>query len=580
MKKIFSIILGLFSFFCYAQSYISDITIRQLTDGSGLVEVCYRAHNLTDSIIAVNMQSNFPDSSNWNIAMVTLLDTISEFSGSPNYGWRVSASESGIRHCFLWDMNTDIGSVENCGFQTRFAVFDSMLHYFELADSFSVIDTADTNNRAFGLGFRHGELWVLFHDEITHECWVRPYSLPDLIPGDSLYVGEVAIGPSDIALAGDRLFWTEDTRVLLKEFDFETGESNVVRGDWWSLPGTSNHLAGVAFDGEKLWVCFCEGTFIALDTADFSLVDTMFFPEFGGSVPATCADGLAWGLSLLWCYSNDNIIYAIDVETKSIVYTIPTGDTISGTGPEGCAWDGVNLWIVDYARGFVYMVSLFEQIRFHYSSVYCLDNIAPRIEWRVPSCPDFSDTFATEDTVEFIWSAVDSNLNGGFARIIQDDDTIATIPSTDTTTLWITFPWHGWDGYFELFVGDSFGNISTSTSCRLCIQGSQIGEGVIVPDEFMLSIAPNPFNDKCMIKISSLNQQISKIEIFNLNGKLVDEISSNMQKQEIADDNGNRTMNNYSMIWQPDVSDASNIFLMRITTQDGRKATRKIIYLK
>ncbi len=499
----------------FAQSFVDSISVEQLRDGSELVRICYRAHNIYDSTVAVAAQGMWPDSTTWSIPLITLLDTLSSYP-APNYGWNVDATYDGVWHCFLWHAPSDIGEVERCGFRLRFAVYDSMLSSFRLVDSFSVHDTLHPEVNAFGLAYHNGKLWVLFHSDLTHECWLVPYAFPDMVPTDTFFVGTVTVGPSDIAFAGDRLFWTEDTRVLLKEYDFETGESHVVRGDWWDLPGTENHIAGAAFDGEKLWVCFCSGTFVALDTSDFSLVDTMFFSDFGADIPATCADGLAWGLGLLWCFSNDNIIYAIDVKTKSIVYEIPTGEVVVATGAEGCAWDGVNLWVVDYGRGFVYKVALFDRIQFYVSREFCLDNVPPRLSWIAPSCPDYSDTFAACDSVELSWTIEDSNAAGGTVWITQEDDTLAVVPAETTHILWSVFPWPGWDGSLRLSAADAFGNENHTNSCRFCIASSGVSE--LSPPAAELMAFPNPFNDACVV----VGAPGAEVEVFDIFGRAVD----------------------------------------------------------
>ncbi len=590
------LIFCLFPFVVYTQTYIDGVSVEQLTDGSGLVKICYKAHNIYDSTIAVNTQASFPDTGIWNISVITILDTLSGYS-SPNQGWRVSASSYGIEHCFLWNMGSDIGDAQECGFRMRFAVFDSILPEYSVVDSYQVMDTLEPWIQTFGLGYRHGQLWILFHNDSTHDCWVRPYSMPDVVPGDSFHIGSVTVGPSDMTFAGDRLFWTEDTRTLLKEYDFETGESNVVRGDWWDLPGTSNHLAGAAFDGENLWVCFCEGTFIALDTADFSLVDTMFFSDFGASIPASCADGLAWGLGLLWCYSNDNIVYGIDVHEKRIVYEIPTGSVVLATGAEGAAWDGTNLWVLDYGRGFLYKISLFHQIRFYYSPEFCFDNVPPIIEWHLPSCPDFADTFVGNDTAEIIWSVQDSNLSGGRTILTIEDDSLAELPATDTTYEWSVFPWFGWDGAFDISIWDSFGNHSSATSCLFMISPyNRVDKNKSTPEKLSISAYPNPFNSSVEIMVSDgrglVHQIPTNIAIYDVNGNVVyapsipRSLSPRGEREDEKVENGSPSPlgEGFRMrgkfIWTPDKSIPSGIYFVRATMNEGQMITKRIVYIK
>ena len=571
-----------------ATSEIFDIVIEQPPDGNGLVKIRYCAKNTVDSTLAVNVQTRWAGSLTWHIPMVTLFDTVSAYYETPNFGWRAGADSVGVYHCFIWDMTTDLGPVEDSGFVARIVTFDSLVSTFNVIDSFSVSDSTRPDMRAFGLAYKHGRLWVLYHNESTHDCWIRPYSLTEFTVGDSIYIGTVTIGPSDMAFAGDRLFWVEDTRLLLKEFDFSTGTSSTVRGDWWSLPGTSMHIAGCAFDGENLWVCFSAGTFISLDTSDFSLVDTMFFPEFGISTPATSADGLAWGLGLLWCYSNDNTAYAIDVEMDSIIHRVPTGDVVLETGAEGAAWDGMNLWVVDYARGYVYKLLLYSQIMVYLSDPFRLDNKPPRLDWISPSAPDFSDTFVAEDTVEILWSVEDANISGGSSHVLLDSDTILALSSVETSFLWRTNPWPGYHGSFDLFVSDSFGNVATENSPEFVIGNYEgVGESRL-PEEQSLNVFPNPFNSACRITVeqtflSVQNGQtgmsdLPTVEIFDINGRMVAEIPVN-NPDPSANGRGDRAPTNETVIWTPDKSIGSGIYLVRARFS-GESIAKRIVYLK
>ncbi len=451
-----------------AQPMAEEVSIEQLRDGSGLVKICYKAVNPVDSFISTNVLVTELGMFDEFLPVLTLRDTLSGYD-APNFGWRVSASDTGEIHCFLWDMTTDLGDVENCGFRGNVAVFDSVLSSYSITDSFPANDSARVTERAFGLAYKRGELWLMFHEGATDHCWVRPYTLPDLVPGDSTFIGTVEVGPSDMAFAGDRLFWVEDTRVILKEFDWELGDSRAVRSDWWDLPGTAVHLAGCAFDGEYLWVCFSEGTFVKMDTSTFSLVDTMFFPEFGVSTPATSADGLAWGLGILWCFSNDNVVYAIDTETKTIIHTIFTGAVVEMTGAEGAAWDGLNLWVVDYSRYHVYKLSLFEQITFYFSNIFCLDNQKPQLSWMMPDTLGI-DTFVAGWDTTLLWTAVDSNLIGSTTEIMLWEDTIVTLYDSTFDYTWTTIDWPGFTGHFQLSVTDFFGNQTRLNSGRFYLE--------------------------------------------------------------------------------------------------------------
>jgi len=588
MRKKYLITFALMLAVCaFAQSDIYNITIDELTDGSGLVKICYQARNVLDTTLAVNVQARWADSTAWHIPIVTLFDTLSAFGSKPNFGWRCSADSAGIDHCFLWDMTTDLGPVEASGFVARVVTFDSIVTEFNVVDSFRVSDSLRPDLRAFGLAYKHGQLWVLYHNETTHDCWIRPYSLPDFIEGDSIHIGTVTVGPSDMAFAGDRLFWVEDTRLLLKEFDFSTGTSHTVRGDWWGLPRTSTHIAGAAFDGQNLWVCFAEGAFVCLDTSDFSLVDTMFFTCFSTATPSTSADGLAWGLGLLWCYSNDNKAYAIDVEMDSIIQAIPTGEVVLETGAEGAAWDGMNLWVVDYARGYVYKLLLYNQIKIYMSSPFKLDNTPPRVEWLSPTSPDYSDSFVVYDTTAIRWTAADSNISGGRSILFLDSDTLGEFASTDTAFYWMTNPWPGYHGNFDIAVTDSFGNTAFATSPEFVIIPPEGIEEFSRPRELSISTYPNPFNGNCRIMIDDLGLGIDAIEIYDINGRMVEiippgpplirgeeESKSPLSKGDLG-----------GFVWQPDENIGSGVYLVRAKVS-GNKGfqplvqTKRVVYLK
>jgi hypothetical protein len=585
-----------------ADSEIFDIRMSQADDGSGLVRICFRARNTTDTVLAVNVQARWADSTDWHIPVVTLWDTISEFASvKPNYGWRCSADSVGIEHCIIWDMTTDLGPVEADDFLGRIVTFDSLVSSFAVIDSFLVRDTLRPEVRAFGLCYKRGQLWVLYHNEWTHDCWIRPYDLPEIIEGDSIHIGTVTVGPSDMAFAGDRLFWVEDTRLLLKEFDFATGTSHTVRGDWWGLPGTEVHIAGAAFDGQHLWVCFSRGAFVALDTSDFSLVDTMFFPVFGISEPATSADGLAWGLGLLWCYSNDNIAYGIDVDMDSIIHAVPTGEVVEMTGAEGAAWDGMNLWVVDYGRGYVYKLLLFNQIKLYLSDPFKLDNIPPRVEWITPSAPDYSDTFLTSSLAELLWSAEDLNLAGGFSTIWLGLDTIGEIASTDTSLFWDTYPWPGFRSHFDLAISDSFGNKTAYLSPYFAISEPDGIDDRELPGDFTLSAHPNPFNSAVTIAIEGVGDGSPvpfDVEIYDVNGRKIDVIARRAEPNEAISPNNRSSVpldtrrdavsiNNCEFVWQPHESLPSGVYLVRARVggrgdlaPTGQATTKRIVYLK
>ncbi len=81
---------------------------------------------------------------------------------------------------------------------------------------------------------------------------------------------------------------------------------------------------------------------------------------------------------------------------------------------------------------------------------------------------------------------------------------------------------------------------------------------LLKPDELSLTIFPNPFNSSCAIIISSG----ATVEIYDLNGKCV------------------RAFDKTPVIWQPVESISSGIYLVRTRMEDGRTASKKVMYLK
>jgi hypothetical protein len=82
-----------------------------------------------------------------------------------------------------------------------------------------------------------------------------------------------------------------------------------------------------------------------------------------------------------------------------------------------------------------------------------------------------------------------------------------------------------------------------------------------IPGNFEMYVYPNPFNSSCRIAIPAY----SKVEIYNLRGR---KIWQNDALKECR-----------SVIWQPDETVSSGVYLVRITTKNSL-ITKRIIYLK
>ena len=88
------------------------------------------------------------------------------------------------------------------------------------------------------------------------------------------------------------------------------------------------------------------------------------------------------------------------------------------------------------------------------------------------------------------------------------------------------------------------------------------------PEDIAITAYPNPFNSAVTIRFSVLGSGFSRIEIFDINGKMVGSLGA-----PITD---NRTPIT-EFVWMPDESIGSGIYLVRIK---GTNAATKIIYMK
>jgi len=108
-----------------------------------------------------------------------------------------------------------------------------------------------------------------------------------------------------------------------------------------------------------------------------------------------------------------------------------------------------------------------------------------------------------------------------------------------------------------------------------------------VPDvsELDITIAPNPFNSSCAISVNSEQLAVSgdnrqpstanRIEIFDLRGTLrLSSVSDIIHSLSVVETNNSRTL-----IWTPDESISSGIYLVRVTI-GNELFTKRIFYLK
>jgi hypothetical protein len=95
---------------------------------------------------------------------------------------------------------------------------------------------------------------------------------------------------------------------------------------------------------------------------------------------------------------------------------------------------------------------------------------------------------------------------------------------------------------------------------------------------------PNPFNSSCAITAPAG----AVIEIFDLRGRLVNKPSDAFGAtfldkggtEPVPLNKGGCREATGGIIWQPDQSTASGIYLVRARTGDGRAASKKVVFMK
>jgi len=110
-----------------------------------------------------------------------------------------------------------------------------------------------------------------------------------------------------------------------------------------------------------------------------------------------------------------------------------------------------------------------------------------------------------------------------------------------------------------------------------------------MPEQFEINVFPNPFNSSCAITVSGgkglASQTLTNIKVYDLRGNLIaTPCSADRSASLVPLDKGDRGDASASaqgvIIWQPDKSIASGIYLVRATTQDGQTITKRIVYVK
>ena len=125
------------------------------------------------------------------------------------------------------------------------------------------------------------------------------------------------------------------------------------------------------------------------------------------------------------------------------------------------------------------------------------------------------------------------------------------------------------EAYHSLTEGS--GNANLLSNFITITLPSEIKEKAQTPERISLAVAPNPFNSCVRIQVSGNGEHEIEIEIFDLKGN----------KIAVCDPTDNRlpTTDNHFVVWKPDESITSGIYLVRAKS-DGQTITRRIIYLK
>ena len=94
-----------------------------------------------------------------------------------------------------------------------------------------------------------------------------------------------------------------------------------------------------------------------------------------------------------------------------------------------------------------------------------------------------------------------------------------------------------------------------------------------IPQQFELSISPNPCNSACRITTSPR----CRIAIFDINGRVIHSFDEKYGYQE--NDHAQLQNDAVTRLWQPEHSTPSGIYLIRVTSEN-QTATRRMVFLK
>ena len=113
-----------------------------------------------------------------------------------------------------------------------------------------------------------------------------------------------------------------------------------------------------------------------------------------------------------------------------------------------------------------------------------------------------------------------------------------------------------------------------------------------LPDKFSIEAYPNPFNSTCRIEIESGERRIESVDVFDMTGRKVENISVGAGLKPARSLTGTQTggsettpLRNANFVWTPDASLGSGVYLVRarfdrLSDQGEESVTKRLVYLK
>lgn len=122
-------------------------------------------------------------------------------------------------------------------------------------------------------------------------------------------------------------------------------------------PGADPDVAGLAWDGQYLWVAdFTTEELYQLDPQTGAVLKTLQTPGMYESPIALTWDGTALWVATLG--ETQDKLYQIDASTGQVLQSFAVPKEVSATGTvDGLAWDGSTLWIADSTEQKLYQLA-------------------------------------------------------------------------------------------------------------------------------------------------------------------------------------------------------------------------------